>query len=207
MREDGEVRERRDDGGADAHGEDGAGRGLAVGGEVHAGDGADADDVHGGEGLGDDAVVLEHRAERQDDGDEEDGEGRAGDALHSALAALARAADEAGLEDGDGEGRVEDLVERAAGAGDGDEREVHGEQLGAVGELVVEQALGQGLVPDGVVREDVGAVFGEREPDPAVERGGEGKGHDAEHAVDLGLRGERQEGGRGRGGVGEFLWR
>jgi phosphoglucosamine mutase len=50
------------------------------------------------------AAVLEHGAEREDDGDEEDGEGRAGDALDGALAALARAADEAGLDDGDGEG-------------------------------------------------------------------------------------------------------
>lgn len=207
MREDGEVRERREDGGADAHGEDGAGRGLAVGGEVHAGDGADADDVDGGEGLGDGAAVLEHRAEREDDGDEEEGEGGAGDALDGALAALARAADETGLEHGDGEGGVEDLVERAAGAGDGDEGEVDGEQLGAVGELVVEQTLGQRLVPHGVVREHVGAVLGEREPDPAVERRGEREGHDAEHAVDLGLRGEREEGGPGRGGVGEFLRR
>ena len=192
MREDGEVRERREDGGADAHGEDGAGRGLAVRGEVHAGNGADADDVDGGEGLGDGAAVLEHGAEREDDGDEEEGERGAGDALDG---------------DGDGEGGVEDLVQRAAGAGDGDEGEVDGEQLGAVGELVVEQGLGQRLVPHGVVREHVGAVLGEREPDPAVERRGEREGHDAEHAVDLGLRGEREKGaqrrhGRGCGGVG-----
>jgi len=58
--EEGDVSGRGEDCCADANGEDGGRRGLAVGCEVEAGDEADAGGVDGGNGLGDDAVGLEH---------------------------------------------------------------------------------------------------------------------------------------------------
>jgi len=114
-----EVREGLEDGGADVHGEDGAGGSVAVGDVVQAGDGADAGEVHARDGLGDDAVALEHCAEGEDDGEDREDGGR--DTLGRAVVAVARATDEEALDDGERSGGVEDFVDGAPRGADDDE--------------------------------------------------------------------------------------
>lgn len=98
--------------------------------------------MDGREGFGNWAVRFDHDYEWDSHGDEEKGECGSGDTTNSVVSSMSCAGDEGALDEREGEGRVCDLREGAAGGCDGNEREVKGEELGIVGEFVVSNGLG-----------------------------------------------------------------
>ena len=141
MDEHGQVGEGRKERGAYADGEDGGGGSLAVCGEVEAGDETYTESMDGREGLGNGAVWFDHDYEWDSHGNEEKCERGSGDPADSVVASMSCAGDEGALDEREGEGRVCDLREGAAGGCDGNEREVKGEELGVVREFVVSNGL------------------------------------------------------------------
>jgi len=202
--EHGEVCGRREERGPDTDSKDRRGRGLAVGGEVQAGNKADAHSVDGGDGLGEDAVGLEHGGDRSCGENKENSEGGGGGAADGVVTAVARAGNERALDKGECERGVGDFGEGPAGRRDGDEREVQSQEFAVVTDFVVGDGLRQRIVPDGVVREVRVRVCGERDPEPAGERGSEGERYHEEHGVELGLVRETEGGGVRGVGACEF---